>query len=147
MSAIFQSRSEIETIRIARDLAAGLPPGSVVQLYGELGAGKTAFVRGLVEAVGGCAQDVTSPTFALVQDYGGRMPVHHIDLYRVSPAEVDDLGLDELSIGSLVAIEWADRLPRDMADAVRVYIEDRGGDERRIRIERATRSGSSGLPS
>ena len=134
-------------MRIARDLATGLPPGSIVQLYGELGSGKTVFVRGLVEAVGGSPQEVTSPTFTLVQEYSGRIPVQHVDLYRIRPPEVNDLGLEELAAGSLVAIEWADRLPVEMAGAVRVYIEDQGGDDRRIRIEGLTRSNSSGLPS
>ena len=130
-------------MRIARDLATGLPPGSIVQLYGELGTGKTVFVRGLVEAVGGSPHEVTSPTFTLVQEYAGRVPVQHVDLYRIRSSEVDDLGLEELAPGSLVAIEWADRLPMGMAGAVRVYIEDQGGNDRRIRIEGPTRSDSS----
>ena len=147
MTRTLCSHSEADTVRIAGDLAVALPPGSVVQLYGELGAGKTAFVRGLVEAVGGSPLEVSSPTFTLIHEYAARVPVHHVDLYRISPPEVDDLGLEELAVGSLVAIEWADRLPREMLGAVHVHIEDAGGDERRIRIERATHSDSSELPS
>ena len=147
MTRTLCSHSEADTVRIASDLAVALPAGSVVQLYGELGAGKTAFVRGLVEAVGGSSLEVSSPTFTLIHEYAARLPVHHVDLYRISPPEVDDLGLEELAVGSLVAIEWADRLPREMLGAVHVYIEDAGGDERRIRIERATHSDSSELPS
>lgn len=107
-------------------------------LFGQLGVGKTAFVRGLLAGAGGSPDDVSSPTFTLIQHYSARIPVVHVDLYRVSPREADDLGLEELvAQGGLVAIEWADRLPRGWPDAVSVYIEDRGGEEREIRIERS----------
>lgn len=106
-------------------------------LFGELGAGKTAFVRGLLEGAGGAPEDVSSPTFTLIQEYSGRLPVLHVDLYRVAAPEIDDLGLDELAAsGGIVAIEWADRWLRPPDDAVRVHIEDRGADARTIRIER-----------
>lgn len=106
-------------------------------LFGPLGAGKTAFVRGLLEGAGGAPEDVSSPTFTLAQEYSARLPVLHVDLYRVSALEIDELGLDELaSAGGIVAIEWADRWPRPPGDAVRVHIEDRGLDAREIRIER-----------
>ena len=73
----------------------------------------------------------------MIQHYEARLPVAHVDLYRVTEREVDDLGIDELTMeGGIVAIEWAERLPRPLDDAVRVYIEDRGADEREIRIER-----------
>ncbi len=122
---------------MARELAPELAPGSVVLLFGELGAGKTAFVRGLLEGAGGAPEDVSSPTFTLIQHYAARLPVAHVDLYRLSPAEVDDLGLDELaSAAGIVAIEWADRLPRLPSGAIRVHIEDGGGDTREIRVER-----------
>ena len=132
-----RSRSEAETARIARELAAELPRGGVVLLFGELGAGKTAFVRGLLEGAGGAPEDVSSPTFTLIQEYSGRLPMLHVDLYRVAAPEVGDLGLDELTAGGgVVAIEWADRWPHPPDDAVRVHIEDRGADARAIRIER-----------
>ena len=135
---MIRSRCEAETARIARQLAAGLAPGSVVLLFGELGVGKTAFVRGLLEGAGGVPEDVSSPTFTLIQHYAARLPVAHVDLYRLSPAEVDDLGLDELASASgIVAIEWADRLSRPPGNAIRVHIEDGGGDIRTIRVERA----------
>ena len=146
-SRILQSHSEAETVRIGRRLAECLPSGGIVQLYGDLGAGKTAFVRGLVEGSGGLAEDVSSPTFTLVQDYEGRVPFYHVDLYRITADEVDDLGLEDLSAGSLMAIEWAERLPRDMLGAILVYIEERGGNRREIRIDGVTRSGSLVLPS
>ena len=121
---------------MARELAARLAPGSIVLLFGELGVGKTAFVRGLLEGAGGAPEDVSSPTFTLIQQYAARLPVAHVDLYRLSPAEVDDLGLDELASASgIVAIEWADRLPRPPGGAIHVHIEDGGGDTREIRVE------------
>ena len=93
-------------------------------------------MRGLLEGAGGVPEDVSSPTFTLIQQYPARLPVVHVDLYRLSPAEVDDLGLDELASASgIVAIEWADRLPRPPGGAVRVHIEDGGGDTREIRVE------------
>ena len=127
-------------MRIARDLARALDEApAAVLLYGELGAGKTAFVRGLVEGAGGCPEDVSSPTFVLMQEYSGGRLVHHVDLYRLAGDEVDDLAplLDEMLAGeAIVAIEWADRL-RSLPDpAVRVRIADRGGDHREITIER-----------
>ena len=127
-------------MRIARDLAGTLDEApAAVLLYGELGAGKTAFVRGLVEGAGGCSEDVSSPTFVLMQEYPGRRLVHHVDLYRLGGDEVDDLAplLDEMLAGeAIVAIEWADRL-RSLPDpALQVRIADRGGDDREITIER-----------
>ena len=126
-------------MRIARDLAGALAGArAAVLLYGELGAGKTAFVRGLVDGAGGCLEDVSSPTFVLMQEYPGRRLVHHVDLYRLGSDEVDDLEplLDEMLAGdAIVAIEWADRLPSPPDRAVRVRIADRGGDDREITIE------------
>lgn len=127
-----------------------LSAGGIVLLYGQLGVGKTAFVRGLLEGAGGNPDEVSSPTFTLIQHYEAPLPVAHVDLYRVASREVDDLGLDELaSERRLVAIEWADRLPRPIGEAVRVYIDDLGADQREVRIERAApiRSDSSALPS
>jgi tRNA threonylcarbamoyladenosine biosynthesis protein TsaE len=117
-------------------LAADVAGGDIILLIGDLGAGKTAFVRGLVAGLGGDPTDVSSPTFALIQPYAGRLTVQHVDLYRVETGAVSDLGLDELSTPStVVAIEWADRLPRGLRPAVCVSIEDKGGDLREIRIE------------
>jgi len=121
------TRSEAETARLARELAASLAPGAVVLLYGALGAGKTAFVRGLAEGLGASPDEVSSPTFTLIQEYAGPTPLYHVDLYRLTPAETDDLGLDELMAGEgVVAIEWADRLPRAIEGAISVRIEGEG---------------------
>ncbi len=136
MDGLYSSHGEADTIRIAGELAADVAGGDIILLVGDLGAGKTAFVRGLVTGLGGNPADVSSPTFALIQPYAGRLTVQHVDLYRVETGAVSDLGLDELSTPStIVAIEWADRLLRRPRPSVCVSIEDRGEDLREIRIE------------
>jgi tRNA threonylcarbamoyladenosine biosynthesis protein TsaE len=131
------THTEAETTAVGRDVAAALRAGAIVLLQGDLGAGKTAFVRGIADGLGIPAGEVSSPTFTLVQEHrGGRLPLYHVDLYRLQPAEVDDLGLDEITLaGGVTAIEWADRLPRHFADAMIVYLEHGDGDKRSIRIE------------
>jgi tRNA threonylcarbamoyladenosine biosynthesis protein TsaE len=130
------STSEEETRLIASRLASDLPPGAVILLSGELGAGKTAFVRGLASGLGIDPDDVTSPTFTLVHEYrGGRIPLVHVDLYRLDRAELEDIGLDtELAASGVLAVEWAERLTRKPADAISVTIADTGGEERTITI-------------
>lgn len=129
-------RSEAETAAAARDLASRLAPNSVVLLSGDLGAGKTAFVKGLAEGLGLDPLDVSSPTFTLIQEYrGGRLTLFHIDLYRLTPREVDDLGLDDLiESGGVVAIEWPDRWTSAPDDAVRVSLTSVGDTDRDITI-------------
>ena len=106
-----------------------LRPGARVLLYGDLGAGKTAFVRGLATGLGIDPDEVSSPTFTLVQEYrGGRLPLFHVDLYRLAPGEVDDLGLDALAADGVLAIEWAERMPRPDAGAIHVRLEHAGED-------------------
>ena len=121
-----------------RALAETLGAGSIVLLWGDLGAGKTAFVRGMASGLGINPAEVSSPTFTLVQEYRrGRLPLYHVDLYRLASIEVDDLGLDELTLeGGVTAIEWPDRLPRPYDGAVVVRIEHGGGDTRAITVER-----------
>jgi tRNA threonylcarbamoyladenosine biosynthesis protein TsaE len=106
------THSEVETAAVARELAATLAAGEVVLLYGDLGAGKTAFVTGLAEGLGIERDEVSSPTFTLVQEYrGGRLTLFHVDLYRIDdPREIDDLGLDEIAEEGVLAIEWAEKL-------------------------------------
>jgi tRNA threonylcarbamoyladenosine biosynthesis protein TsaE len=132
------SSSEAHTRAIAAALAPSLMPGAVILLSGDLGAGKTAFVRGLAEGLGLDPDDVTSPTFTLVHEYrGGRLPLIHVDLYRLDRAELDEIGLDQdLAAHGVIAVEWAERLTRGIVDAMAVRIADQGGDERSITIER-----------
>jgi tRNA threonylcarbamoyladenosine biosynthesis protein TsaE len=106
-----ETSSEAEPEAAGEALARELRPGDVVLLFGDLGAGKTAFVRGLARGVGANPDDVSSPTFTIVQEYnGGSATLYHVDLYRLDAADVDDLGLEDLVSGQgIVAIEWADR--------------------------------------
>ena len=134
---IFTTNAEQETFALGQKLAATLGAGTFVLLHGDLGAGKTAFVRGMAAGLGANPDEVSSPTFVLIQHYKGRTPLVHVDLYRLeSGAAVDDLGLEEMADGAVVAIEWAERLPRQIEDSVTVKIEDLGTDRRRITIER-----------
>jgi tRNA threonylcarbamoyladenosine biosynthesis protein TsaE len=128
------SRSDAETEAIGAELATRLVAGSRVLLYGELGAGKTAFVRGLAAGLGIDPDDVSSPTFTLVQEYRGRLPLFHVDLYRLAPGEVDDLGLDALAAAGVLAIEWAERMPRADPGAIEVRLDHAGEDQRRITV-------------
>jgi tRNA threonylcarbamoyladenosine biosynthesis protein TsaE len=133
--AALTTTSETGTAAAGRELAARLEADSIVLLSGDLGAGKTVFVRGLAEGLGADPDDVTSPTFTLVQEYrGGRLPLFHVDLYRLKPGEVDDLGLEDLAAGGVLAIEWPDRLPRPVTGAIIVTIEHVNESERRIDI-------------
>jgi len=135
---VIETSNEADTAAAGQRLAATLPPGSVVLLTGQLGAGKTAFVRGMARGLGASSDDVSSPTFTLIQEYrGGRSTLYHVDLYRLQPVEIGDLGLDELMAGEdVVAIEWAERWPARPADAIEVAIADEGEDRRRIEIRR-----------
>jgi tRNA threonylcarbamoyladenosine biosynthesis protein TsaE len=118
-------------------LSSTLASGAVVLLSGDLGAGKTAFVRGMAEGLGIDPREVSSPTFTLIQEYrGGRLTLFHVDLYRLQPREVDDLGLEEMARGGgVMAIEWPDRLPRPLGDAITVRIEHADESTRNISIQ------------
>lgn len=137
------TNSEQDTTAAGERLAGVLEAGDVVLLFGELGAGKTAFVRGLARGLGAHPDEVSSPTFTLVQEYrGGRVPLYHVDLYRLEPVEIADLGLDELIEGDgVVAIEWADRWRDRPPDAIEVTIRDAG--ESRRTIATGVRTGSA----
>jgi tRNA threonylcarbamoyladenosine biosynthesis protein TsaE len=132
------SASEAETERAGESLGTSLSGGDVVLLFGDLGAGKTAFVRGLARGIGASTEEVSSPTFTIVQEYAGRATtLFHVDLYRLEPAEIDDLGLDDLIAGDgIVAIEWADRWKGRPEDAVEVRIEETADERRRIDVRR-----------
>jgi tRNA threonylcarbamoyladenosine biosynthesis protein TsaE len=110
---IFQSQSAAQTERIAADLAEKLGGGECIALYGEMGAGKTQFVRGLVRALGGSPSAVSSPTFVLLNIYdSGRLKVFHLDAYRISGAEdFEAIGFEELlEQRGIVVVEWAQRV-------------------------------------
>ena len=137
MTKNLTSHSEAETVAAGRELAATLSPETTILLFGDLGAGKTAFVRGLADGLGVDPSEVSSPTFTLVQEYrGGRLPLYHADLYRLNDArEVDDLGLEEMALDGILALEWADKLPRPIPGAIAVHIEHGEGDRRTITVE------------
>ena len=132
------THSESETVAAGRAFAHSLAAGAIVLISGDLGAGKTAFVRGIAEGLGVDPADVSSPTFTLVQEYrGGRLPLFHVDLYRLQSSEVDDLGLDEMTEqGGVTSIEWPDRLPRPFEQAIDVRIDHGEGSTRTISIGR-----------
>ena len=132
------SNSEDETITIARELAAGLQPGAVLLLSGQLGAGKTAFVRGLAAGLGIDPDEVSSPTFTLVHEYrGGRLTLYHADLYRLEKTATEDLGLEEKGVAAgVLAIEWPDRLTHTRTGAMTVNIDIVDDTTRRITVGR-----------
>jgi tRNA threonylcarbamoyladenosine biosynthesis protein TsaE len=133
-----ESRSPEATEAVGAQLAESLEPGDVVALTGELGAGKTCFTQGLARGLG-VAGHAVSPTFALVHEYRGRVPVHHVDAYRTSSlTEVLDLGLEELFDGEgVTVVEWADKLsPLLPPRTIHVHIEGVGDEPRVITIRR-----------
>jgi tRNA threonylcarbamoyladenosine biosynthesis protein TsaE len=132
------TRSAEETEAAGEQLGRTLGPGDVVALTGELGAGKTCFIQGLARGLG-VATRPTSPTFVLINEYRGRLPVHHVDAYRTrSLAELEDLGLSELFDGEgVTVVEWADRLePLLPPRTIRVHLDGVGDEPRRIAIRR-----------
>ena len=132
------SLSEEETRQLGKSFARELRGGELVLLEGDLGAGKTVFARGIAECLGIAPEDVTSPSFTLVNEYrGGRLPMHHVDLYRIAePDELAGLGLDEmLAARGIVVVEWGERLPPFYCrDAIRVRLHDVGEGARRIEL-------------
>ena len=132
------THSPAETEAFGERVGKRLRAGDLVLLTGELGAGKTTFVRGVARGAGSSAQ-VASPTFQLVRMYAGRVQLAHVDLYRIeTPSELADLGLDELLDQGAVVVEWGDRLNGGGAQQATVLaIEHLGGDRRRLRTERA----------
>jgi tRNA threonylcarbamoyladenosine biosynthesis protein TsaE len=135
-----ETTSPEETEAAGEELGRRLRSGDLVLLRGELGAGKTTFVRGVARGCGSAAQ-VASPTFQLVRIYPARLQLAHVDLYRLDKGDkLRDLGLDELLDAGAVVVEWGDRVDETVgADAAMISIEHLGGARRRIRIDRDLR--------
>jgi tRNA threonylcarbamoyladenosine biosynthesis protein TsaE len=130
----FLTTCEEETRALGRRLASSLRGGERIGLAGELGAGKTCLVRGIAEGLGVSPGLVRSPSFTLLVSYeGGRVPLHHIDLFRLSPGKVDLEDLREVLYGpGVCAIEWFDRLMEPLEDFVEIQLTFVGAEERRL---------------
>ena len=133
----FITHSPEETERLGQALAALLVPGDIIAYRGDLGAGKTAFTRGLARGLD-CRESVTSPTYTIVNEYlSGRLPLFHFDMYRL--ASSDDLwGIgweDYLDRGGICAVEWSENVADALEGALWVTIEALPGDSRRITLE------------
>jgi tRNA threonylcarbamoyladenosine biosynthesis protein TsaE len=136
--ATFISNSPAETEAIGRQVAENTSVGSVLALKGDLGSGKTLFVKGVVDGLGSNA-DVTSPTFTILREYrGGGLPVYHFDLFRVeNPQALARLGLDDYFFGDGISvIEWADRFPEFVPDQARwIFFEIKSETQRAITFQ------------
>ena len=133
----YLTNSPAETEAIGAALGKILNPGTVIAYRGDLGAGKTAFTRGLAKGLG-CAEMVTSPTYTIVNEYlGGRIPLFHFDMYRLrSSDDLFDIGWDDyLDRGGVCAVEWSENVDDAMEDAIYITIEKLGEDSRRITLE------------
>jgi tRNA threonylcarbamoyladenosine biosynthesis protein TsaE len=135
--SVYETSSEEETIALGRHIAASLPSRAVILLIGNLGAGKTTLAKGIVSGLGAASpDDVSSPTFTLIHEYG-RGRVYHIDLYRLDrPEEVLTLGLDDIfERDAVVLIEWGERFPKLLPDhRIEIRIEAREDELRRIDV-------------
>ena len=137
--AEFISHSQLETEEVGRKLAEKLPGGSVVAMYGDLGAGKTAFVRGMAKGMGLSCR-VSSPTFTIVNEYLGERELIHFDMYRLSSAdELFDIGWEDyLSRGAVCAVEWSENVQDAFfGDEIVVRIDKLNDTDRKITIEGA----------
>ena len=133
----FITNSPAETESIGVTLGQRLKPGTVIAYRGDLGAGKTAFTRGLARGLG-CREIVTSPTYTIVNEYlGGRIPLFHFDMYRLrSSDDLWDIGWDDyLERGGVCAVEWSENVDDAMEDPIIITIEKTGEESRRITIE------------
>jgi tRNA threonylcarbamoyladenosine biosynthesis protein TsaE len=138
----YRTASEEETISLGERLAGELPRRGTVLLIGNLGAGKTTLAKGIVRGRGAAEHDdVSSPTFTLIHEYGPDASVYHIDLYRLDEArQVATLGLEEIfDRDALVLIEWGERFPEMMPAArTEIYLRTTSGDEREIEVRQVT---------
>ena len=138
MNLRLRSGSPEDTLEIARALGAALRPGDVVALYGDLGAGKTLFCKGVGEALGIPPDRILSPTFTIVTEHAGPVPLTHIDVYRLSGArEAEEIGTRELLSGDGVClVEWAEKIEELLpTDCIRVTFTISGDDRREIAVE------------
>ena len=133
------SKSPEETRRIARDMAEKLNPGTVFALHGDLGAGKTCFIQGLAQGLG-VTEAVSSPTFTLVNEHVGQLPLYHIDLYRINhPDEALAIGIDEYLYGQgITALEWAERISELLPEST-IHIRIEQGEHQDDRIINVSR--------
>jgi tRNA threonylcarbamoyladenosine biosynthesis protein TsaE len=133
---VHTSHSEDDTLALARQFAKRLGTGTIVLLSGDLGTGKTVFVRGLAQGLNTSPAEVSSPTFGLLHEYrGGRLVLYHADLYRLDSVAAEELGLEEVGLDDgVLAVEWPDRLGHVPADAIRVGLEWVDDVTRRITI-------------
>ena len=132
----YLTNSPGETEKLGERLAKCLKPGTVLAYRGDLGAGKTAFTRGLARGLG-YTEAVTSPTYTIVNEYlGGRMPLFHFDMYRLASSDdLWDIGWEDyLDRGGVCAVEWSENVPEAMEGALEVSIEKTGEDSRKITI-------------
>ena len=133
----FLSQSPAQTEQFAAKLAKCLKPGTVIAYRGDLGAGKTAFTRGLARGLG-ITESVTSPTYTIVNEYlSGEMPLFHFDMYRLkSSDDLFDIGWEDyLERGGICAVEWSENVPEAMENALEITIEKTGEDTRRITVK------------
>ncbi len=131
------THSPQQTEQVGAELAKRLSPGTVIAYRGDLGAGKTAFTRGLARGLG-CTEQVTSPTYTIVNEYlSGRCPLFHFDMYRLRSAEdLWDIGWEDyLERGGICAVEWSENVASALEDAITVTIEKLGDTQRRITVE------------
>ncbi|MFH1854458.1 MAG: tRNA (adenosine(37)-N6)-threonylcarbamoyltransferase complex ATPase subunit type 1 TsaE [Candidatus Omnitrophota bacterium] len=128
-----------ETIKLGRDMAKGLYKGDIVALYGELGSGKTTFVKGIGMGLAVReARHINSPTFVLIKEYKGRLPLYHMDLYRLGNLkDIEDIAAEEYIYGDGVAIiEWAEKLKTMLPEKIiSVRFNIKGENKREVRIE------------
>ena len=132
----FTTNSPEETEQIGFSLAKMVTPGTVIAFEGDLGAGKTAFTRGLAKGLG-CTEQVTSPTYTIVNEYiSGKMPLFHFDMYRLRSADdLFDIGWEDyLERGGVCAVEWSENVAEAMEDPIRVCICKTGESSRTITI-------------
>ena len=133
----FITHSPAETEEIGAALGRVIPAGTVIAYCGDLGAGKTAFTRGLARGLG-CTEQVTSPTYTIVNEYlSGRCPLFHFDMYRLRSADdLWDIGWEDyLDRGGICAVEWSENVEEALEDFILVNIEKIGDESRRITIE------------